>query len=62
MDSDKVAAAERELDKCFDVFRKLGGSNPVGQRNGAEARYGDAYQLLVRLGARSQLKLKYRRA
>lgn len=38
----------------------LGSSAPKSRRRAVEAEYGEAYQTLVRLGLRPQLKKKYR--
>lgn len=50
-----------ELERQFEIARtKLRESNKVGD-NGAEQRYGKAYQALVRAGLRQQIRGKYRR-
>jgi hypothetical protein len=56
-----VEAAERRMDLALEKLQKLAASNaPYGTRQGAEAEYGAAYQALVRLGVRRQLRAKYR--
>lgn len=57
--SEAIDRAELELREAFRAFSKLAGSHPVSKRNAAEQRYGQAYQVLVKLGARPPLKLKY---
>jgi hypothetical protein len=57
-----VQAAERKLEAAQARLQKLASFGaPYGHRVGAEQQYAEAYQDLVRLGARSQLRLKYRR-
>jgi hypothetical protein len=43
-----------------EAFKKLRNMKPGKATAGAEHVYGESYQYLVRLGVRSQLKLKYR--
>ena len=57
--TEEIEQAERELDKVTDQLGRLGSAQPLGKRNGIEARYGQAYQRLVRLGARSPIRAKY---
>lgn len=58
--SEDVERAERELDALTLKLGRMGSAEPLSRRNGAEARYGQVYQWLVRLGARPQLRMKYR--
>jgi hypothetical protein len=51
----------RELDVLRGRLSRLGSSEAVSRRNNLEARYGEVYQQLVRLGARPQIRVKYRR-
>lgn len=62
MNADLIERAERALDSATDRLGRLAGSAPLGKRRQAETIYGQAYQELVRLGARRQLRAKYRRA
>jgi hypothetical protein len=57
---DAIERAERDMDGQLKTILRLDGSAPVGKRNSAEVLYGEAYQQLVELGARPQLKRKYR--
>lgn len=52
----EIYAAERDYERALDAIRK---SKP-GDGSGLEGKLGQAYQRLVRLGARPQLRLKYR--
>ncbi len=54
---DEVRRTETEM---HGIFRKIGDSKPGKHTFGLEAQYGQAYQRLVRLGARAQIKRKYR--
>lgn len=57
-----AADAERRLDQAAERLRKLASFNGTyGARLGAEAAYGEAYQVLVRMGERRQLRRRYRR-
>jgi hypothetical protein len=54
---DEIRHAESEYNRALIVLQK----GVVGKPGfGAEAKYRQAYQWLVRLGQRPQLKLKYR--
>jgi len=56
-----VRAAEGRMNAAYERLQKLAGSNaPLGGKQGAENSYGAAYQVLVRMGARRQLRGKYR--
>jgi protein tyrosine/serine phosphatase len=56
-----IAVAERQMDKTLERLQRMAASNaPFGARQGAENEYGQAYQVLVRLGVRRQLRAKYR--
>lgn len=59
-ESDEIRSLELRLEALRKSFEKMGSATPMRQRNGAEANYGLTYQRLVRLGARQQLKRKYR--
>lgn len=53
---------EARLGRALERLQKLATFNgPHGARLGAESEYGEAYQALVRLGRRRQLRAKYRR-
>lgn len=55
---DEIRRAERAYEIALTELRKVRlGKSSVG----SEAAYGEAYQQLVRLGIRPQLRLKYRR-
>lgn len=54
--AEEVERAERELDRTLDRIGRTG----VKGGNGVEAAYGQAYQRLVLLGARPQIRGKYR--
>ena len=56
-----IANALRDLDALTARLGRMGSSEPLSRRNGLESAYGQAYQRLVRLGARTQIRLKYRR-
>ena len=59
MDStEQVAAIERDLEKARYAIEKVG----VKAGGSGENVYSALYQQLVRLGARPQLRLKYRNA
>lgn len=58
--SDEVEKAEREYNQLLDRLPRLASSDAVSRRNSIEAQYGGAYQRLVRLGARRQIRAKYR--
>jgi len=54
---DEIRRTVEELDKSLNKIR----STTAGKQTfGMEAQYGQAYQRLVRLGARPQLRRKYR--
>lgn len=54
---EEIRAAERDYDRALADVRK--GKSGTGNQ-GLEGQLGEAYQRLVRLGARRQLRLKYR--
>jgi hypothetical protein len=54
---DEVRSTELEMDRALAKLRE---SKPGKHTFGLEAQYGQAYQRLVRLGARHQLRLKHR--
>jgi hypothetical protein len=56
--TDEIEKAEAELRRQYERLRKC----PTMAEGGAgvESAYGQAYQALVRLGARPQLRKKYR--
>lgn len=54
---DEVRRTVAEYDSALEAIRR---SKPGKATGGLESRLGQAYQHLVRLGARSQLRLKYR--
>lgn len=56
--SDEIMAADAVFAGATADMRK---ALPGKPGFGAESRYGDAYQHLVRLGEKPQLRLKYRR-
>jgi len=56
-DPDELARAEAEFNVADINLKKCASGKPGF---GAEARYASAYQFLVRLDARPQIKLKYR--
>jgi hypothetical protein len=58
--NEEVLSLERELDVLVAKIGRMGSSDPLSRRNGAEATYGQVYQRLVRLGARPQIRMKYR--
>jgi hypothetical protein len=58
MDPDK---ALRAYEQALDRLPRLASSDAVSRRNGAEVVYAQAYQTLVRLGLRPQIRGKYRR-
>lgn len=60
VDEEKVNALLQVMADATKRMASLGSSNPMAQRNGVEAKYGQAYQELVRLGVRPQLRRKYR--
>lgn len=55
---DEVRNAEAEYARTLGEVKK---ALPGKPGFGIEARYGQAYQRLVRLGLRPQVRLKYRR-
>ncbi len=56
-----IAVLEAVLRQAHDRLQKLASYNgPYGARTSAEQQYGEAYQALVRAGARPQLRGKYR--
>lgn len=52
----EIHAAERDYEKALSEIRR----GKAGGAGSAESQLGQAYQRLVRVGARPQLKLKYR--
>lgn len=55
--NDEIYAATAELESCLVKIKNTKAGKAT---RGVEANYGEAYQKLVRLGARPQLKGKYR--
>lgn len=55
--SENVERLESDMNAASTALRKIAGGK-AGE--GVEARYGQAYQALVKAGARSQLREKYR--
>jgi hypothetical protein len=53
---DEIRAAERDYERALAEIRKA----KPGGAGSAESQLGSSYQRLVRLGAKPQLKLKYR--
>ena len=58
VDEDELRHAESEFNATREVLRKCLPGKPGF---GNEAKYSQAYQRLVILGARPQIKLKYRK-
>lgn len=58
--NEDIERYERELEGLSAKLGRMGSAESASRRNGMEARYGQAYQRLVRLGARPQLRMKYR--
>lgn len=56
--SEEIERAVREMERAHDNLARSGGKGG----SGAESRYGEAYQALVALGERPQIRLKYRGA
>jgi hypothetical protein len=55
--SDEIRVAQQDMDATLKRIRDA----KAGKMNtGLEATYGQAYQRLVRAGAKPQLRLKYR--
>lgn len=60
---EQIRRAEGVLNATLERLQKLAASNaPYGAKQGAEANHAAAYQALVRLGARPQIRAKYRTA
>jgi hypothetical protein len=57
---EQIESLERKLDTIVLRLGRMGSSEPLSRRNGVEKSYGLTYQALVRLGARPQIKAKYR--
>jgi hypothetical protein len=57
VNEDEIRKAENEFDNALREVKK---ALPGKPGFGIEARYGQAYQRLVRLGARPQIRLKHR--
>lgn len=55
-----VEYAERALAEAAGALGRLPCSSPLSKRMAREQRYAAAYQRLVRLGARPQIRAKYR--
>lgn len=55
--NDEIYAATAELESCLVKIKNTKAGKAT---RGVEANYGEAYQKLVRLGVRPQLKGKYR--
>lgn len=61
MQANEIRDVETRLDAAIARLQKLAANNsPFGGRQGAETEYANSYQQLVRLGARPQLRAKYR--
>lgn len=58
----EILSLERELEGFPVRLGRMGSSDPLSRRNGMESAYSNLYQKLVRLGARPQIKKKYRKA
>lgn len=58
--NEAILDAERQLEKAAAQLGNLPSSASLSRRQSAESAYGRAYQRLVRLGARRQLRTKYR--
>ena len=60
--TDAQTRAVQEFVAAGDALRRMAtnGMGVVSKRRGAEARYSDTYQKMVRLGVAPQLKGKYR--
>lgn len=58
---EEILSLERVLDSILLRLGRMGSAEPLSRRNGVESAYGQTYQSLVRLGARPQIKAKYRR-
>lgn len=59
---DEIMRAAQEYEAAILTIKKNAGQGMPGKAApGQEARQGQAYQRLVRLGAKPQLRLKYRR-
>ena len=56
-----LTSAEADYEAALKALPRLGSSDAVSKRRALEARYGAAYQRLVRLGMRPQIRAKYRR-
>lgn len=54
---DEIRRAEQELNA---QLKRIAESKPGKMTSGMEKIYGNAYQRLVRLGARTQIRGKYR--
>jgi hypothetical protein len=57
--TEEIKAAESEYNAALAQLQK---TRPGKEGFGNEAKYGEAYQMLVRLGVRPQIRLKYRGA
>jgi hypothetical protein len=61
MTTDEIRWAEADMEKTLARLQKLSASGaPIGMRQTAETVYAQAYQTLVRLGLRPQIRRKYR--
>lgn len=56
-----ISHAESDYEVALKALPRLGSSDAVSKRRAREAEYGAAYQRLVRLGVRPQVRGKYRR-
>lgn len=56
---DEIRNATQDMNS---MLRRIADSKPGKMTSGMEAQYGQAYQRLVRLGAKQQIKMKYRGA
>lgn len=54
---DEIRRAEQDM---ANVIKRIRDAKAGKQNAGLESMYGQAYQRLVRLGAKPQVKLKYR--
>lgn len=59
---EEIRRLESSLENLSGRLGRMGSSEALSRRNGLEATYGQTYQALVRLGARPQIRKKYRKA
>lgn len=55
-----MSVAEQRYETLVQKLGSLGSGQPLSMRRGLEANYSSAYQQLVRLGLRPQIRAKYR--